>query len=269
MRSQFSTVFLGAGRITSALLAGLRLGGYRAPLIVHDRNRSKMDRLRRGYEAETESDLDRALAQADVAVIAVRPNNVAELLAAAHFSKNVIGVSLAAGIPLKKLESLSSGAIRWARAMPSPLSRVGKGLTALAFSHDLPAAARKRVTSLFALVGEVLEVPESQYDAFTVTYSPSHGYHAVANLAQAAVALGLDRKTALQAAAHALGDSTNSWHDSNESLDELLEEAATPGGIAATVRKSLDAEGYQRMLLRALRAGVRRAKQARKGNRIR
>ena len=86
--------------------------------------------------------------------------------------------------------------VRWARAMPSPVARSGRGLTALTFDRDFPAAARREVRSFFARVGQVFEIPESKFDAFTVTYSSSHGYHALAALAGAAEKLGLDRKTA-------------------------------------------------------------------------
>ena len=39
-------VFLGGGRITGALLAGLRLAGYGRPIVVHDRHARKLRQLR-------------------------------------------------------------------------------------------------------------------------------------------------------------------------------------------------------------------------------
>ena len=53
-----------------------------------------------------------------------------------------------------------------------------------------------------------------------MTYSSSHGYHALAALAEAAEKLGLDRKTALTAAAHALADGVLAWRESDLSLDD-------------------------------------------------
>ncbi len=124
--------------------------------------------------------------------------------------------------------------------MPSPVARSGRGLTALTFDRDFPAAARREVRDFFARVGRVLEIPESKFDAFTVTYSSSHGYHALAALAEAAEKLGLDRKTALTAAAHALADGILAWREGKISLDDLLHEAATPGGIAAATLARMD-----------------------------
>ena len=106
----------------------------------------------------------------------------------------------------------------------------------------------------------MLEIPESQFDAFTVTYSSSHGYHALATLAASAQKLGLNRKTALTAAAHALADGILSWREGKIPLDQLLHEAATPGGIAAAVMKAMDSSGYRRSIRQGLRAGMARAR---------
>ena len=56
-----ATVFLGGGRITSALVAGLRLAGYREPIVVHDRNPDKLKRSRRKCGVIVEPDLRRAV----------------------------------------------------------------------------------------------------------------------------------------------------------------------------------------------------------------
>src|SRR6266481_2046813 len=73
-------LFLGGGRITAALLTGLRLSGYDGPIVVHDRHRSKLRELRRQYQVTTEPDLHRAVEQAHLLIIAVRPDSVRGLL---------------------------------------------------------------------------------------------------------------------------------------------------------------------------------------------
>ena len=57
VRPQGAVVFIGGGRITSALLAGLRLAGYDATIVVHDRHAGKLRGLRRQYGVATEPDL--------------------------------------------------------------------------------------------------------------------------------------------------------------------------------------------------------------------
>ena len=258
-----ATVFLGGGRITSALVAGLRLAKYDQPIVVHDRHAATLQQLKRTHDVVIETDLHRAVDAAHTLIVAVRPESVRQLLreiGPRHSHGKLTAVSLAAGIPLSKLQDGLGPPVHWARAMPSPVCRSGRGLTALTFSRGLPKAERAEVRGLFKSVGEVLEIPESQFDSFTVTYSSSHGYHALAALVEAAEAIGLDRKTARVAAAHALADGIVSWRDGRIPLDDLLQEAATPGGIAAAVMTSLDNAGFSRIVAQGLRSGVRQAR---------
>ena len=152
-RVKNTTVFLGGGRITGALLAGLRLAGYDKPIVVHDRNPGKLRQLRRQYGVTVEPTLGRALGQAHLLIVAVRPDSVRELLQEIkQIPHPDIAVSLAAGIPLANLragtEKTPGKPVRWARAMPSPVARNGRGLTALLFEPDFPAAARREVRRL-------------------------------------------------------------------------------------------------------------------------
>lgn len=258
-----ATVFLGGGRITSALVAGLRLSAYDQPIVVHDRHPKKLQQLKRQYGVAVEPDLHRAVESARLLIIAVRPDSERGLLkeiGTRNIRRRLIAVSLAAGVPLSKLRAGLGPPVRWARAMPSPVSRSGRGLTALSFDRSLSGAARAEVRSLFNQVGAVLEIPEDQFDAFTVTFSSSHGYHALATLIDAAVTVGLDRESARVAATHALADGIEAWRAGSLPLKELLHEAATPGGTAAAVMASINDAGYARMMAQGLRAGVRRAK---------
>lgn len=256
-----NVVFLGGGRITSAMLAGLRLGKSRDRLLVHDRHPSKIRALRRQYGVKAEADLRKAVAQADLLIVAVRPSSVPSLLQDIDKVKRpLLAISLAAGVPLKILNRKLGPPVRWVRAMPSPVCRSGNGLTALTFATRMPVRDRSLVREFFGSFGQVIEIPESKFDAFTVTYSCSHGYHALATLAKAGQAAGLDRKSALIASAHALASGIVAWGEGKETLEALLEEAATPGGIAATTMAGMDRAGYGRAVRAGVRAGLARAR---------
>jgi pyrroline-5-carboxylate reductase len=258
-----ATVFLGGGHITGAMAAGLRLAGYAGEIVVHDRHPEKVRALRRESRVEAARDLKSAMERAGMLVIAVRPGSVREMLgevAACGVAPPRLCVSLAAGIPLRNLRAWMGPPVRWARAMPSPVCRIARGLTPVSFDRRVTKSERARVRKFFAHLGPVLDLPERQLDAITAATSPTHGYHALAALAKAAQAAGLDRATALTAAAHALGDGILYWRGSGLALADLLREAATPGGIAATTMSAMDAAGYARVVEKGIRAGVKRAR---------
>src|SRR6266404_5317609 len=260
-----TVVFLGGGRITSAMLAGLRLAKSKHRLVVHDRNPGKLRDLKKRYAVAVEPDLKSAVNRADVLIVAVRPNSLRKLLRAVGNAPRTMDrplavVSLAAGVPLRVLSKLVGPPAQWARAMPSPLCRSGRGLTAVTFPRTLSRADRKRVQDFFAGFGQVVEIPEGKFDAFTVIYSCSHGYPALATLARTGQAAGLDRNMALLASAHALADGIIAWRDGKDSLGTLVEEAVTPGGIASATGNKMDAAGYGRSGRQGVAAGLRRAR---------
>src|SRR5437870_3577499 len=256
-----ATVFLGGGRITSALIAGLRSSGYEQPIVVHDRDAQKLGHLKRQYSVTIEHDLRRAVDQAHLLIIAVRPDGIRKLLdAIGSIKRPITAISLAAGVPLAKLRARLGPPVRWARAMPSPVCRGGRGLTAITLEPAVSPGVRREVELLFEGVGEVSERAERKFSAFAVTYPRSHGYHAFAALAGAARRAGRDRQAAMTAAAHALADGILVWRESKMALDELLREAATPGGTAATVMAAMSSAGYERAVAKGLRAGMARAR---------
>lgn len=263
-----TVAFLGGGRITGALAAGLRLAGDRREIFVYDRHPEKLRSLQRESRVKIARDLRFAVERADILIIAVRPRSVKELLAqvtACGAEPPRLCLSLAAGIPLQNLCAWLGPPVRWARAMPSPVCRIARGLTPVCFQRGVTKAERACVRDPFVRVGQVLDLPETQFDAITAAHSPTHGYHTVATLAKAAEEVGLDSKTALIAASHALGDGIAYWRQSGETLDELLKEAATPGGIAAATMAAMDKSGYARVVSDGLKAGIKQArKNARK-----
>src|SRR5579864_1175235 len=111
-----ATVFLGGGRITGAMAAGLCLAGYEREIVVYDRNPEKLRALRRESRVEVARDLKSAVARADLLIIAVRPASVAELLDEVDgcgVGAPRVCVSLAAGIPLAKLRTKLGPPVRW------------------------------------------------------------------------------------------------------------------------------------------------------------
>src|SRR5512146_2007839 len=92
-------VFLGGGRITSALVSGLRAAKFPHTLVVHDRNRGKGAARRKNFGVEVEADWDHAVRQAALLVLAARPQAGPEILGRMRPTKTSAGVSGAAAIP--------------------------------------------------------------------------------------------------------------------------------------------------------------------------
>lgn len=263
-----STVFLGGGRIASAMIEGLRLSEYKPPIVVHDKSAAKMRRLHHEFQVRTEPKLESAVEDSGFIILAVRPDAAKELIAdlvvpvrtrLERSRKPLIIVSVMAGIPLPWLRKSLGPDICLARVMPSPLCNIRRGLTAIVFDGNCRRDGRKKVREFFGSLGAILEIPERQFNAFTVTYSSSHGLHALSALSDAGESVGLDRKIAELAAAHALGDSITALREGKASLRQMLKAAATPGGIAETTMAMMDKSGYRAAVENGVRRGFERA----------
>jgi len=216
---------------------------------------------------EVVRDLASEIGPAQMVIVAVRPSSVKDILrevAATGERVPRLWVSLAAGIPIANL-SRWLPRVSWARVMPSPVCRIGKGLNPVSFDRSVSPGERRHVRRFYAQVGPTFELPEAQMDAITATHSATHGYHALAALAKEAHKAGLDEKVALIAAAHALADGIVYWRESGLSLDELLQEAATPGGIASATMTAMDRAGYGRAVSKGLAAGIAQARRNGRG----
>jgi len=250
------------------MIAGLRAGKYAAAIAVHDHRVERMRLLRRAHGARVEPDLEAGVRAAQLIVLAVRPDaaeetlrelNVALERGGARGPRKIL-VSVMAGLPLARLQKRIRAGVRWARAMPSPLCESGNGLTALTFGSGCDQETRAAVCCLFGTFGQVVLLPEHQFDAFTVLYSPSHGVHALSALADAGVEAGLSSKTALKAAAHALGGAVAALTTSRGGLKRMVRLATTPGGTAEATMAGMESAGYRYAVAQGVQQGIARAR---------
>ena len=127
-------VFIGGGNMASCIVGGMISEGFKQQeiLVSVPSDESKI-RLTESYGVAVTSDNIAAVAEADVVVLAVKPQimrNVVLDLAAA-LPKDAVVVSVAAGISIKSLQSWLGVDKAIVRAMPNTPSLVRTGATGL------------------------------------------------------------------------------------------------------------------------------------------
>src|SRR5688572_16615789 len=142
-----------------------------------------------------------ATAGADVALLAVKPQTMAQVLEEiAPAAGGRLVVSIAAGITTRMIES-KLGQARVVRAMPNTPLLVGKGLVALAAGSSASGQDLDTARRLFP-GATLLHVREELMDAVTAVSGsgPAYFFAFVEALAAAAREQGFDQKTASQRA---------------------------------------------------------------------
>src|SRR5258708_21638843 len=202
MNTTAQIAFLGGGNMARALIQGLlRQGFSSSQLRVGEPLAAQRERLQRDFGLLATADNHAAIAGAAVVVLAVKPQQMKEVVAAARPAlerARPLLLSIAAGLQIADTAGASPG-LPIGRAMPTRAGLVGAGATGLYAEPAVSAEARALAASIMGTAGSVFWVPrESDLDIVTALSGGGAAYFFLLaeRLAAAAAALGLDADTA-------------------------------------------------------------------------
>jgi len=202
------------------------------------------------------------LAAAVEAAPGVTPGGASAVGASAIEGERPLLISVLAGVTLARLQALFP-AHRIVRAVPNTPALVRQGLTGLAWGEGIPAEQQVWVRQLFAQVGEVLDLPESQLDAFLALTSSGPAYVALVAeaIADGAVAAGLPRALALRLAHRTLAGTAALLQEQELHPAQLKDMVASPGGTTIAGLRQLERAGVRSALIEAVVAAAERSRQ--------
>ena len=257
---------IGGGVMGEAILSRLiEQGIFQAlQIIVSDPQLARREFLEQTYGVRTTTDNALVVVEAATILLAIKPQMLdivaQDLRGRAPQNAAPLGLSILAGIPLARLEAAFPG---WAmvRAMPNTPATVGAGVTALATGASANDDQLAWARTIFASVGDVVEVPESSMDAVTALSGSGPGYVAlmVEALADGGVAVGLPRATALKLAIQTLKGTAELLQQSQIHPGVLKDRVTSPGGTTIAGIAQLEAAGLRSALIEAVRAAHRRS----------
>jgi competence protein ComER len=221
--------FIGTGHLGSMLVRKfVETKAIEAEDIVAS-NRTPEKAVLLANSLEIRASTNRVVAElSDVIFICVRPLEVKDVLAELQqlLTPDILMISVAGDVSLKHLQSAC--AARVARAFPSMTSERLKGVTLLAFGHNITSLDR---TSLFRAIGDTAEVDESQFEVLAELSSCSPGYIAaiMREFVLAAERRGIPPEQAERLAKQTLLGTALLLED--KSFQGLISSVATKGGI--------------------------------------
>ncbi len=256
---------LGAGNMAGALIRGLLASGTVTPEQVRasDIQSDRLEALEQQHGIATTTDNLSLVEWADLIVLAVKPQVIDRVLdqVGDAFSPHTLVVSIAAGVPIRAIESRLAEGVHVVRAMPNTAAIALAGATAIApgahATDDNVAVARK----LFDAVGRSVTVDETLIDAATGLSGsgPAYIMLIIEALADGGVKVGLHRDTALLLAAQTVFGSAKLLLDTGEHPGRLKDMVTSPGGTAIAGLHTLESGGLRRTLIDAVESATRRA----------
>lgn len=257
---------IGGGNMGRGLIGGL-LGRGLAPgrLCVADADAQTCARLETDFGVRTTGDAAMAVAGADVVVMAVKPQQMPQVLQglqAPFAASRPLVVSVAAGLRVADLARWAGPGIAVVRSMPNRPALVGAGATGLYAGPEVTAPQRALAERVMAATGLCVWVDEeSQIDLVTALSGsgPAYFFRLAELMAESAVARGLPPAVARALAAQTLaGAGQLVAAERDDDLGRMRAEVTSKGGTTEAALKVFAEGDLDALVLRAMDAAAAR-----------
>lgn len=258
--------FIGAGNMASSIAGGLISAGHPAQAIrAADPFPESLDRFGALGEVLTCADNAGAIADADVVILAVKPQIMAAVcddIRAAIAEREILVISIAAGITIASLQAWLGASTAVVRCMPNTPALVGCGASGLYASSGVNAQQKDWAAKVLSAVG-IINWVESERDLDAVTAlsgsGPAYFFLFMEAMIDSGVAQGLPRATATQLALQTASGAARMAQESDVDLIELRRRVTSPGGTTEAAVQSFEAAGLRRLVNDAMAAAADRA----------
>jgi pyrroline-5-carboxylate reductase len=209
-----------------------------------------------------------AVADADVVVVAVKPNDVPATLETAlpALGTDTLVLSIAAGVTIATIEGLVPDR-PVVRAMPNTPALVRTGASAIAPGTHATADHMDLAERLLGAVGIVVRVGEPALDAVTGLSGsgPAYVFLVAEALIEAGVLVGLPRDIASELTVQTLLGAATLLARDDQGPEALRAMVTSPGGTTAAGLRALESHGVRAALLDAVAEATRRSRELGQG----
>lgn len=202
--------------------------------------------------------------QAEVVILAVKPQIIDEVLRElGDQAPGGLIVSIAAGVPIARIEAMLPGNPRVVRVMPNTPCLISRGASGYSLGSRATAADGELVRRLLEGVGIAVELPENLLDAVTGLSGsgPAFVYTAIEALTEAGVAEGLPAEVAGLLATHTVAGAAAMVLETGETPGELRDAVTSPGGTTVAGLAALAQARGSEALHAAVHAATQRSKE--------
>lgn len=256
--------FIGMGSMGTAIARGALEHGFVAPtdLFFTTRSQSTQHPLTQDFAVSHLQSNSQLLQKCQLVVLAVKPKQLPALLSEIRgFLDNHLVISVAGGVSVAQLQSALSPEVPVIRAMPNINALVGQSMTAICPAENVTSEQKQTATQLFSSVGEVMELEEPQFGAFTALAgcAPAWTFAYVEALSRAGVAAGLSKSQASAAATQMLLGSAKmlaSAQSQNTHPGTLIDQVCSPGGSTIAGLLAGEEAGFSASVVRMVQAAI-------------
>jgi pyrroline-5-carboxylate reductase len=260
--------FLGAGNMARALIKGVLGAGLYRPsdLWVTDALADARRLVRRRYGVGAARDNRELVSGSEIVLLAVKPQIMPAVMDEVRevVSSRQLFISIAAGVPLRRLEEGLAGDARVVRVMPNTPALLGKGMSVLAPGRNAKPRDLRHAMKIFRGVGEAISVAdEGLLDPVTGLSGsgPAYVYRFAEALIAAGIRQGLANDVANRLVFRTLEGAAAMMLETGMSPKELREMVSSPGGTTLAGLGELDRAGFVDAVCGAVAAATARSRE--------
>jgi pyrroline-5-carboxylate reductase len=267
MSKQLKIGFIGGGNMAGALLGGLA-SKLTAGANIHvvDPNANALQKLQSQFGVTTAQQIDAAIEQCEVIVLAVKPQQMKEVATQLqpHMSSSQLVLSIAAGIRAADLSHWLNGHAAIVRTMPNTPALIGKGITGMVAMAGVSDQQCATADAIMRAVGATVWLAdESLIDSVTAVSGsgPAYVFYFIEAMQQAAQEMGLSAEQGSELAIATFVGAAQLAADSPEPVSVLRERVTSKGGTTYAALTSMEASGVKDAIVRAMKAAAARGKE--------
>jgi len=271
--------FIGAGNMTEAFIGAVTRAGIIPSTMIYasDVNSERLNMLKKTYGVSVMDDNFNVFSMCDIVVLAVKPQQMSDVLSQIT-SRNDYGIerrkiviSIAAGVPLGKLESFlyaplekeKSGNLPIIRVMPNTPALVLAGMSGMTPNRNAVPDDINTARTILESMGKVIEFKEEALDAVTALSGsgPAYVFYLIESMIQGGINMGLDPYDASILTITTLKGSVALIEEIGESPELLRRRVTSPGGTTEEAFKVLEKKRVKETIIEAMAAAARRSKE--------
>jgi pyrroline-5-carboxylate reductase len=254
---------LGGGVMGETLLTALLAAGQDASSIaVAEKNAERAEALRATHGVDI-TDSRSAVSVADLVLIVVKPQDVADLLpdVAGSLRRGAVVASFAAGVRTDQIEAALPAGTPVVRIMPNTPAVVGEGMFGASPGSACSDEQVSMVSGLLSAGGKFVVVDEKLQDALTAVSGsgPAYVFYLAEAMIAGGVQAGLDAATARELTTQTVLGAAKLLAESDEDAGELRRRVTSPNGTTAAAIATFDDRGVKDAVAEGVVAAARRS----------
>jgi pyrroline-5-carboxylate reductase len=257
--------FIGGGNMGEAILAALLRKKVVTPdeITVSDVNPNRLDDINEKHGVKVTGNNSAAIADAEVVIIAVKPQILASVLAELNgkLKTTQLILSIVAGASIATIRK-GLGHRKVIRTMPNTPAQISEGMTVWTATPEVTKTQKGTARAILKVMGQEIEVDDEKYLNMATAVSgsgPAYVFYFVESLIEAAVKLGFSREDAEKLVQQTVVGSVHLMQKSDKKPAELRKAVTSPGGTTFAAITQFEKDGFQGLVFKAIEAAHKRA----------